>query len=139
MATHERSRHTTAPAEGVWTIWSDTSTWPAWNPDVRAVSLAGPFRSGATGTMTTRAGTHDIRLENVVAGRSFDLVTSPAPASTFHFHCEVTPAQAGSRISQGVSMSGPLGPLFSVLMGGRIASTFEPILAGLAQEAERTS
>jgi hypothetical protein len=26
---------------------------------------------------------------------SFDLVTSPIPATTFRFHCEITPAGAG--------------------------------------------
>jgi hypothetical protein len=139
MAVHEWAQNTMALADRVWTIWSDTSTWPTWNPDVRAISLQGPFESGTTGTMTTGAGTHQIRLENVVAGRSFDLVTSPAPASTFRFHCEVTPDQSGSRIRQGVSMSGPLGPLFSLLMGGRIAAGFEPLLTGLAREAERVS
>jgi hypothetical protein len=136
MASHQRSRQTTALSDTVWRIWSDTNTWSAWNPDVRAVSLEGPFTSGTTGSMTTGAGTHRIRLENVVSGRSFDLVTSPIPATTFRFHCEVTPADGGSTISQGLSMSGLLAPIFSPLMGNRIASSFEPILAGLAREAE---
>jgi hypothetical protein len=136
MAIHRRSRQSTAPPEAVWRIWSDTNTWPTWNPDVRTVSLEGPFTTGTTGSMTTGAGTHRIRLENVVSGRSFDLVTSPIPATTFRFHCEVTPADGGSTISQGLSMSGLLAPIFSPLMGNRIASSFEPILAGLAREAE---
>ena len=135
--THERSRETAASPDRVWGIWSDTGTWPGWNPDVREVALNGPFASGTTGTMTNRAGTHAITLENVVSGRSFDLVTSPVPATAFRFHCEVTPAGAGSRISQAVSMSGLLAPIFSPMMGGRIAGSFEAILAGLAKEAER--
>lgn len=133
---HERSLDTSAPPENVWRIWSDTTTWPTWNPDVRAISLNGPFESGAIGSMTTGAGTHDIHLENVISQRSFDLVTSPAPASTFRFHCEVAPRDGGSRISQAVSMSGLLGPLFSLMMGNRIAGSFEPLLAGLARAAE---
>jgi nicotinate-nucleotide pyrophosphorylase len=86
--------------------------------------------------MTTGAGTHAIRIENAVEGRSFDLITSPVPATSFQFHCEVALVPAGSRVSQGVTMSGLLGPVFSVLMGNRIASSFEPILAGLAKAAE---
>jgi Polyketide cyclase / dehydrase and lipid transport len=136
MSAHERSLETTAPPDTVWGIWSDTATWPGWNPDVRGVSLDGPFATGTTGTMTTGAGTHTIRLEDVTDGRAFDLVTSPLPATTFRFHCEVNPAASGSRISQGVTMSGLLGPVFSPLMGGRIASSFEPILSGLAKAAE---
>jgi hypothetical protein len=137
MAIHERSARSDASPEHVWKLWSAPDTWPDWNPDVRAIALDGPFVSGATGTMTTGQGTHAIRIENVVDGRSFDLVTSPAPASTFRFHCEVVPDAAGSRLSQDVSMSGPLGWLFSLLMGGRIARSFDPILSGLAQATER--
>jgi hypothetical protein len=86
--------------------------------------------------MTTGAGTHKIRLENVVSGRSFDLVTRPMPATTFRFHCEVTPESSGSRISQSVSMSGLLAPIMSPMAGKRIAESFQPILAGPARAAE---
>jgi len=136
MASHERTRDTTAAPAKVWEIWSNTATWPQWNPDVQAITLDGPFQTGTTGSMTTGNGTHSIALDNVVPGRSFELVTSPAPASTFHFHCEVAPSGSGSRISQSVRMSGPLGPVFSLLMGGRIARSFDPILNGLAEAAE---
>ena len=99
MATHERSLEVNAPAERVWRIWSDPSTWPDWNPDVVAIKLDGPFATGTTGSMTTRAGgTHAIRLGAVEAG-------------------------------------GPLGPLFSAMMGRRIADGFEPLLGGLARAA----
>ncbi len=138
MPAHERSLETSAAPDRIWKIWSDAGTWPEWNPDVGTISLDGPFDSGTTGTMTTGAGTHRIRLEQVVAGRSFDLVTSPIPATTFRFHCEVTPSQSGSRISQGVSMSGLLAPVMSPLMGNRIAESFKPVLAGLAKAAEDT-
>ena len=136
MSQYERSAESTATPERVWNLWSDTSTWPRWNPDVSDISLAGSFQSGTTGSMTTRAGTHTIRLENVAAGRSFDLVTTPIPATTLRFHCEVTPHGQGSRLSQSVSMSGFMAPLMSRMMGKRIAAGFQPLLDGLAKEAE---
>jgi hypothetical protein len=136
MASHERSMETLAAPEQIWRIWSDTGTWADWNPDVRSVALNGPFANGTTGTMTTGARTHSIRLENIVPGRSFDLVTSVLPTTTFRFHCEIEPAQPGSRISQGISMSGLLAPVFSPMMGNRIAASFQPILEGLARAAE---
>src|SRR5438045_655361 len=93
MKIHERSLQTKASPEDVWRIWSDTSTWPDWNPDVTAISLEGAFASGTAGSMTTRAGgTHSIRLAGVQPQRGFTLVTSPAPLSTFHFSCEIAPA-----------------------------------------------
>lgn len=136
MAEYERSRETTAPAERVWAIWTDTSTWPSWNPEVKSVSLDGPFQNGTTGAMTTRAGTNKIHLENIVPGRSFELRSSPLPLAEFHFHCEVTPAGEGSKISQGLTMTGMLAPLFLPMMGNRLAQSFGPILDGLAKQAE---
>ncbi len=137
MAEHGRKRQTTASPEGIWRLWSDVSTWATWNPDVVSINLDGPFASGTTGKMIIKAGgSHSIRLENVKPGRAFDLVTSPAPLSTFHFMCRVDPAGAGSTISQSVAMSGPLGGVFSAMMGSRLAAGFEAILTGLARAAE---
>lgn len=138
MASFGRSVETHASSERVWNIWSDISTWPHWNPDVVAVSLEGPFVPGTSGSMTTKAGgTHPIRLASVQPGRSFDLETSPIPLGRFTFHCEVVPAgERASRISQSVAIGGPLGPIYSPMMGRRIAEGFEPLLRGLATEAE---
>ncbi len=137
MASHGRTLETSASPERVWRLWSDVRTWPEWNPDVLAVQIGGPFATGAAGTMTTKAGgTHAITLTDVQPGRSFRLETSPAPLSTFVFRCDVRPGASGSTIGQSVSMRGPLGGLFSALMGRGIAEGFEPILAGLKAAAE---
>jgi hypothetical protein len=137
MKLHQRSLQTRAAPDKVWRIWSDVTTWPQWNPDVTAISLEGAFQNGTVGSMTTRAGgTHPIRLAGVEANRGFTLVTSPAPLSRFHFRCEIAPAAGGSRISQGVSMSGPLGGLMSAMMGERVAEGFSAILEGLKKRAE---
>jgi uncharacterized protein YndB with AHSA1/START domain len=139
MKNHARSLETSARPERVWRIWSDTSTWSGWNPDVISISLEGAFATGTTGAMTTRAGgTHGIELEDVQPGLTFTIRTSPAPLSTFHFKCEVASASDGSRITQGVTMTGPLGGLMSATMGERVAAGFEAILEGLRKEAEST-
>jgi uncharacterized protein YndB with AHSA1/START domain len=138
MTAHERSLETTAPPERVWRIWSDTSTWPDWNPDMESVTLAGPFASGTQGTMRTRSGgQHSIVLEDVEPPRGFTVNSDGMPATRLRFRCEVAPAAAGSRISQSVTMAGPLSWLFSPMAGGRIADTFPPLLRGLASEAEK--
>ena len=134
---HSRSRETKAPRDQVWKVWSDTSTWATWNPDVLSVSLYGPFATGTTGEMRTKAGgTHRIRLDGVEPGHRFRLETNVLPASAFSFQCEVAPVAGGSRISQAIAIRGPLGPVFSAIMGERIASSFVPLLDGLANFAE---
>jgi hypothetical protein len=137
MAEHTRSRETSAAPDAVWRIWSDPSTWPDWNPDIQTVDLHGPFTTGATGTMTTRSGgRHDISLASVDAPRSFELATAPVPGARFQFRCEVAPAGSGSRIAQSLTMHGPMAWLYSPMMGGSIAKSFDPILDGLAKRAE---
>lgn len=141
MAAHGRTLDTKASPEQVWRIWSDVSTWPEWNPDVIAVAIDGPFASGTTGRMTTKAGgTHAITLRDVQPGRSFALETAPVPLGRFTFACEVRPAEPGaSTISQSVTIGGPLGGLYSAMMGTRIAAGFEPLLGGLKAAAEQPS
>ena len=138
MASYAQSRETKAPAERVWRLWSDTSTWPSWNPDVQQVKLDRPLGSGATGTMQTRSGgTHNIAIRDVEPGRSFVLQSDGVPATKLLFKCEVAPLPAGSRISQSVTLQGPLSFIFGPMMGGRIAQSFRPLLQGLASAAER--
>ncbi len=137
MAAHGRTLETSASPDQVWELWSDVTTWSSWNPDVISVSIDGPFASGTTGRMTTKAGgTHAITLTEVEAGRSFRLETSPVPLSRFAFHCEVRPGAGATVIAQSVTMRGPLGGVFSAMMGGRIAEGFQPLLAGLKAAAE---
>jgi hypothetical protein len=139
MAAHSRSLDTTADPSTLWRLWSDTSTWQEWNPDVQAVHLDGPFAPGTTGTMSTKSGgTHRIQIERVEPGRSFSLRASAMPLTPFVFHCEIAPTgSGGATISQGVTMQGPLAPIFSAMMGNQVANSFLPILQGLAVAAER--
>ncbi len=138
MGTNERSMDTAAPPQTVWRIWSDLATWGEWNPDVVSARLDGPFGPGATGTMTTKAGgTRKIQIAAVEPGRSFRLETTAVPGSRFAFTCTVMPlGSGGARISQGLTMQGPLAPIFSRMMGSRIADSFPAILRGLAGKAE---
>jgi uncharacterized protein YndB with AHSA1/START domain len=140
MSVAEQSMETRANPETVWRIWSDTSTWPTWNPDIAAIELNGPMRAGASGSMTTRSGgRHAIVIETVEPGRAFELVTAGPPLTRLIFRCQVLPSTTGSRISQGVRLRGPLAPLFAGMMAKRIAQTFPPVLRGLANQAEASA
>jgi uncharacterized protein YndB with AHSA1/START domain len=137
MAANERSLDSTASADNVWRIWSDPSTWPRWNPDIQSVNVDRGITAGSSGTMTTKSGgKHQVSIEAVQPGRSFDLVSDGLPMTKLVFHCEVTPTPTGCRVSQAVSMRGPLGPVFSGMAGKRIAETFPALLQGLKSAAE---
>jgi uncharacterized protein YndB with AHSA1/START domain len=138
VASYGQSRETKAAPERLWQLWSDTSTWPSWNPDIQEVNLDRPLGPGASGTMRTKSGgTHNIAISDVEPGRSFVLESDGVPATKLHFKCEVAPTSGGSRISQTVTLHGPLAFLFGPMMGGRIAQSFRPLLEGLAGAAEK--
>ena len=139
MASYGQSRETTAPPDRVWRIWSDTSTWPSWNPDIQEVKLDRPLGSGASGTMRTRSGgIHNIAIRDVEPGSSFILESDGVPATRLLFRCEVAATSDGARITQAVTLQGPLSFVFGPMMGGRIAQSFGPLLEGLAAQAERS-
>ena len=137
MAGQERSVETKASPEAVWKVWSDTSAWPEWNPDVQSMALNGPFAVGTTGTMKTKQGMRQVQLTDVVPGRSFRLETTVIPLTRFAFECQVAAGPAGTTtISQGIRVGGPLGGLVGGMMSRQIADTFPTLLQGLARKAE---
>ena len=137
MAEHGKSRETSAPADKVWQIWTDTSAWGEWNPNVTTMEMPPPVALGKTGVMNTPAGQHhQMKVVDFQPGRSFTLETSVIPLSTFRFTCLVEPAGDRTRISQTVQVVGPLGFLCDPLMGDGIAKEFDKLLDGLARKAE---
>ena len=137
MADASRSVETTASPENIWKVWSDPSTWPAWNPDIKYVNLGGPFADGTTGTMETNSGgKHKISLSAVQPNREFTLTSDmPMPATKLDFRCAIEPTAGGSRISQGVTVKG----LFAFMgrqITARITPSFEPLLNGLKKNVE---
>lgn len=134
---NERSRETSASPQRVWAIWSDPATWPSWNPDVERCDVGGKIREGARGEMRTKSGgRHDIEIRDVIEGQTFTVNSAGIPGHRLHFKCEVVQAGAGSRISQAVTIHGPLGFLFNPMMGGQIANSFPSLLDGLAKASE---
>jgi Polyketide cyclase / dehydrase and lipid transport len=136
MAEYGTSVVSTAPADRVWKIWSDTSTWGEWNPNVSTMELHGPFDSGSTAIMNTKAGQHHkMLLVDVQPGRSFVLETSVIPGTTFRFNCRVEAVGVETKISQTVEVKGPLGFLGGML-GPGVSKDFGTLLSNLAKKAE---
>jgi len=133
MAEYGTSVDSTAPADRVWKIWSDMSTWGDWNPNVSTMDWQGGFSEGTAGVMNTRAGQHHkMRLVDVVPGRSFALLTSVVPGTTFRFES----VGGKTKISQTVEVRGPLGPLLSGMLGPQVSKEFGTLLGNLAKRAE---
>jgi len=137
MAEYGTSVDSTAPADKVWKIWSDMSTWGDWNPNVSTMDWQGGFAEGTAGIMNTRAGQHhNMRLVDVVPGRSFALLTSVVPGTTFRFNCSIASIGGKTKISQTVEVAGLLGPLLGGMLGPQVSKEFGTLLGNLSKTAE---
>jgi hypothetical protein len=137
MAEYGTSIETTAPADKIWKIWSDMSTWGDWNPNVSTMEWQGPFASGTTGVMNTHARQHHkMKLLDVQAGHGFALETSVVPGTTFRFKCGIEPSGGKTKISQTVEVKGPLGPILGGMLGPQVSKEFGTLLRNLANKAE---
>lgn len=136
MAEYGSSVETAASADQVWKVWSDTSTWGEWNPNVTTMEMHGPFQSGTSAVMNTPAGQHhQMQLLDVVPGRSFALETRVIPGTLFRFNCRIDGSGGKTRISQHVEVKGPLGFL-GFMFGPGVSKEFPTLLQNLAKKAE---
>ena len=100
----------------------------------------GPFASGLTGIMNTRAGQHHkVTIVDVEPERSFALETSVIPLTRFRFNCRIEPVGAESKISQTVEVKGPLGGILGGMLGPQVSKEFGTLLTNLAKKAEAAS
>ncbi|GGJ49660.1 hypothetical protein [Deinococcus roseus] len=51
------SAKTTAPAQAIWQLWINPKHWSRWDSTIQSAELSGPFKQGATGTITHQDGT----------------------------------------------------------------------------------
>lgn len=69
---YSRTVATSASPAAIWALWSDTTTWPTWDPAVVSVTFDGDFAEGATGTMELTGGIEvPVSLEVVEDGRRY--------------------------------------------------------------------
>jgi len=69
---YTRTVTTTAPASDVWALWSDPTSWHAWDPAVESVAMEGHFAEGAAGTMVLAGGIEvPVTLEIVEPGARY--------------------------------------------------------------------
>ena len=116
MFEYSRTVTTTASPQSVWALWSDTTTWPDWDPAVEAVALDGGFVAGATGTMTLGGGIEvPVTLEVVEDGARY-LDRLDMGELVIRIDHVVVPASSGdSEITVSTTIEGPgaddIGPM----------------------------
>ena len=117
--------------------WADMACWPEWNLDTAWVRLDGPFVEGATGALKPKGGPK-VRfvVERLVDGEEFTDVSHLFGAKlTFRHLVSVTSAE--TTVSVEVTLTGPLAPLWRLILGKDISASLQSDLDRLAERAEQ--
>jgi hypothetical protein len=128
-------RSTASPA-AFFDRWADMATWPDWNLDTEWVRLDGPFVEGATGQLKPKGGPKvNFVVERLVPGREFVDVSKLVGARLTFAH-SVRQLDDGCEVSVTVTLTGPLAPLWRLVLAKGIAASAQPDLERLATRAE---
>lgn len=129
---------TTASRERLWEIYARPTEWPSWDHEVLEVTVDGPFAMGTTGTLRPASGpSSKFTLTNVTPPVRFvDVAKLPLGSIVFDHDIEAAEETGLTRFTHTVTIDGLLTPLFSRVIGRRIAAELPKAMRALARLAE---
>lgn len=136
--TYSHSVETEVPAEAIWALYEDVTTWPQWDDQAELVTRDGPFAAGSTGTMTfTGQDPLAYRLTSVMPLREFVDETPVGDIVVRVSHRLEPLASGGLRLTYAAEIDGPaeetghIGPVIT----GDFPATMAALLALAAERA----
>jgi hypothetical protein len=130
----EGSSPCSAPAETVWQVWADPSTWPGSVIEVGAVD--GEFAEGSKVTVKVKGGVKTAStLTKVEPPRIWCSVTK-FPGLTLAYDHVIESAGSGTLLTERVTMTGPFAGLFDRMTRSKLEETFPAVTAEIARLAE---
>jgi Polyketide cyclase / dehydrase and lipid transport len=137
IAIAEARASSLAPPSAFFARWADVATWPEWNTDTEWVRLDGPFATGSTGVLKPRGGPKvKFVIASLVPGREFVDVSLLAGARLTFRHLVTAGPTDGTRVEVAVTMSGPLGWFWNLVLGKGLRASLQPDLDRLVAAAE---
>jgi uncharacterized protein YndB with AHSA1/START domain len=133
----EQTEVTTASPDAIWDVITDIDRWSRWNPGVRASHLDGPIQAGSSGRLTLPNGRRlGFTLEEAKAQSSLVFAVS-WPGLHQRFLYTIAPTlTSGARVSMAATMTGPLAPILSRLVGRVIGRNLPVAVQQLVAAAE---
>ncbi len=125
------------PAEAIWALYEDVTTWPTWDAQAELITRDGPFATGSTGTMKFKDQEPlSYRLARVDENRCF-VDETPVGELTVRVSHELQPAPGGRlSITYRVEIDGPQDEARQV--GPMITSDFPATMTALVARARES-
>jgi len=135
----EHSIKTKAKPEAIWALWSDISTWKAWDHGIGEGGLDDGFREGTTGWLKPKGGPKvKFQLLKVETNKSFHN-RSALPLTSLDFIHTLERQGEYTIVTHRVEMSGLLTFIFSKIIGKGIKKDMPGAMAKLVEMAEKKS
>ena len=122
------------PASAFFDRWADMATWPEWNHDTEWVRLDGSFAEGATGALKPKGGPKVPFTVTRLDDHSF-VDESRLLGARLVFDHRVGRTEEGTRVDVTVTLTGPLAPVWRLILGAGIVKTLQQDLDSLALAA----
>jgi Polyketide cyclase / dehydrase and lipid transport len=129
---------TTATRTRVWSLWTDTNSWQAWDRGLKGATLEGAFGLGAKGTILPLSGppaAFEVTAFDLNQSYTFE---TKLPAARLVVKRSFV-AQPGSDVTifrHDVSFTGPLGWFWADRFGPGFRRALPPTMQGLANLAQ---
>ena len=137
IAIAEAQASSSAPPSAFFARWADVATWPEWNSDTEWVRLDGPFATGSTGVLKPTGGPKvKFVIDSLVPGREFVDVSLLAGARLTFRHLVEERPEEGTRVKVAVTMSGPLGWFWNLVLGKGLKASLQQDVDLLVAAAE---
>ena len=124
-----------ASADAAWVAWTHVAGWSPYD-HIESTQIDGEFRAGAIITSKAK-GFPRSKLTVTRAERPRLWVDeSRSPGMRMTFDHVIEPGEGGTRLTERVRITGPLGRVIGPLLKGRLEALFATSVAAVAQQAE---
>lgn len=132
----EMTAKTKASRGAVWKVWSDVANWNRWDQEIESARINGDFILGQTGELKPKGGPKaKTKIIELTPLRSFSDQTD-LPLAKLRFDHRMDEIDGSLQITHKISVSGPLGFLFSKILGKNLKRGLERALPKLIELAE---
>jgi uncharacterized protein YndB with AHSA1/START domain len=119
----------------VWSVLTDITNWPSWNPDVKAASMEGPLAAGTQFRWKAGPGTITSTLQSVEPPHRIDWTGATFGIKAIHVH-RLGQQDGKTIVRSEESWDGPLVRLLRRSMAKALQKAIDSGLSHLKIEAE---
>jgi hypothetical protein len=135
MPPYEASAVTKASAEAAWRTWTDVQGWSAYD-HIESARVDGDFQPGAIIASKAKGLPGGKLTVTRVEPPGLWVDESRSPGMRMTFDHVIEPCEGGTRLTERVRISGPLGRALGPLMRRKLEALFAASVAAVARQAE---